>query len=373
MTLPRSEYEARLAAVRAAMQSRGLEALIVYSWKRGQVRYLTGYRPNYIANVAAALVPLEGNPTLFIRFPFDLERARRMCWFDDMRASGDMSALGRDVVDWLRMRGLTTARVGLAAGDAVMDEWPHSLHQHITTALPRAQFEDARDLVMALREVKSAAEMNCLCASARVTDLALEAAGKRIAPGVSESAIIAEAEYAARGAGAEEMLAVISAHGSRDLIHIPENKTAEAGEIVIVELAAQAGGYWTQAVRAFAVGAMSAAQREIYAATHAAYRAAVEAARAGRQLREIQSAVDSILGPAGFAAHASQDTGHGIGLDLPEPPRVDEEGEATIQPGHVLVLHPSVRVPGVGGAFLGGTVLVTERGPEPLHVIPEAF
>ena len=136
MTVLASDYQARLIAVRAAMRTRGLEALIVYSWKRGQVRYLTGYRPNYIANVAAALLPLVGDATLFIRFPFDLERARRACWFDDVRASGDVPGIGRDIVDWLKAHGLAEAKVGLGAGDMVMDEWPHSLHQQIAAALP---------------------------------------------------------------------------------------------------------------------------------------------------------------------------------------------------------------------------------------------
>jgi Xaa-Pro dipeptidase len=373
MTVLASDYQARLIAVRAAMRTRGLEALIVYSWKRGQVRYLTGYRPNYIANVAAALLPLVGDATLFIRFPFDLERARRACWFDDVRASGDVPGIGRDIVDWLKAHGLAEAKVGLGAGDMVMDEWPHSLHQQIAAALPHLQFDDARDLLMALREVKSSAELDCLRASARVTDLAIAAARDRIRPGITESQIVAEAEHTARGAAAEEWLVAITTRGSRDLVHTPGAGAAESGEVVVLEVATQVGGYWTQAARTFAVGEVSAAQQKIFAATHAAYRAAVEAAQVGRSLCDIQSSVNSILSPAGFMEYAEHDTGHGIGLDLPEPPRVDIEGDAQIKPGLVLVLHPAVRVPGVGGAFLGGTILVTEHGPEPLHFIPETL
>ncbi len=371
--LPPTEYETRLHALQTAMQAHALEALIVYSWKRGQVRYITGYRPNYIANVAAALVPATGDPTLFVRFPFDLERARQACWFGDVHVSGDLPGLGRDIADWLQARGLATGTVGLAAGDASMDEWPHSLHAQVTAALPHLQVEDARGLLMSLRMIKSPAELDCLRASAHVTDLALAAAGERIRPGITEAEIVAEAEYAARRAGAEEWLVVVAARGSRDLVHPAGTHVAESGEVAILEAAMQVGGYWTQAARAFAVGKANLAQCDIYAVTRVAYRAAVEAAQPGRRLNEVQSAVASVLGRAGLAVHAQHDTGHGIGLDLPEPPRVDGAASVEIRPGFVLVLHPAVRVSGIGGAFLGGTVVVTEHGSEPLHNIPETL
>jgi Xaa-Pro dipeptidase len=64
--------------------------------------------------------------------------------------------------------------------------------------------------------------------------------------------------------------------------------------------------------------------------------------------------------------------GHGIGIDLPEPPRIEDADLTRLEAGMALVVHPAVRVPGVGGAFLGGTVLVGEDGPEAIHSIPEA-
>jgi Xaa-Pro dipeptidase len=64
--------------------------------------------------------------------------------------------------------------------------------------------------------------------------------------------------------------------------------------------------------------------------------------------------------------------GHGIGIDLPEPPRIEPEDLTRLEPGMALVIHPAVRVPGVGGAFLGGTVRIGEDGPETLHTIPES-
>ncbi len=104
------EYRRRINTIRASMAGQRLDALLIYSWKRGQVRYLTGYTPNYVANVAAVVLPVDGDPVMFIRFPFDLERAHRACWFDDVRASGDLSGIGRDVARHLRLHSRALRR-----------------------------------------------------------------------------------------------------------------------------------------------------------------------------------------------------------------------------------------------------------------------
>ena len=75
----------------------------------------------------------------------------------------------------------------------------------------------------------------------------------------------------------------------------------------------------------------------------------------------------------GYADYIEHDAGHSIGLDLPELPRISLTTEVPVKVGMALVLHPAVRVPDVGGAFVGGTVLITEDGPVPIHQIPEVL
>ena len=96
---------------------------------------------------------------------------------------------------------------------------------------------------------------------------------------------------------------------------------------------------------------------------------AVAAARPGNTCTDVAAAARMALERAGYGDYIEQDFGHGIGLDLPEPPRIEAEDETPIEPGMVLVIHPAVRVPEVGGAFIGGTVLIGADGPEPIHNI----
>ena len=382
MTVSSEEYVARLNRIRRRMADEGLDALLVYSWKRGQVRYVSGYTPSYIANAAMVVITHHQAPTLFIRFPFDLERAQAMCWFEDVRASGDIAALGKDAAGRLRELGLDQGHIGLVSGDGTMDELPYTLYRQLVDdvpsecpfkgyGLPQATFSDARSLAMDLRLIKSPAEFKLLEQSARAADAAVEAAGEAIAPGVSEYTLVSIAEAAARSSGADGYLVAIASQGSQELIGPPEHKTVERGAMVILEAAVQVNGYWTQVARAFTAGTPTADQQAIYTAAYRAYSAAVEATHPRAPLNTLESAAHAVLEDAGYADYIEHDIGHGIGLDLPEPPSVGSKATLPIQEGLVLVIHPAVRVPDVGGAFVGGTVLVTDRGPWAIHRIPE--
>jgi Xaa-Pro dipeptidase len=371
MMITQEEYVTRLNRIQRAMAEAELGVLLVYSWKRGQVHYVSGYVPNYLANVAMVVVSQDHGPTLFIRFPFDLDRARAMCWFEDVRASGDMGAVGRDAASRLRELRLDRGRIGLVTGDGLMDELPYTLFRVLEDELPTAAFSDARALMMDIRLKKSSAEFELLKASAEVADAAIAAGEAILAPGLREYQVVAAVEAAARGAGADNYLVTIAGEGSQELIGPPEDKPIEPGAVVILEIAVQVKGYWTQVARVFVAGQPTSEQRAIYRAVHSAYQAAADAARPGTTLEEVGRAAQAVLSAAGYADYIEHDTGHGIGLDMPEPPRVEPGAVTPIQAGMALVLHPAVRVPGVGGAFIGGTVLITEDGPLPIHTIPE--
>ena len=363
------EYRQRTAQLRVDMAAENLDALLIYGWKRGQIRYISGYHPNYIANVAMVILPREGPPALLIRFPFDLERARRESWIEDVAASGDVLNLAIDSAAVLRQRKLSGGRIGLVTGDHTMDEMPHSLYVALERELPRATLVEAGHLFRKARQLKSPAEFELLRASARLVDAGAEAAWRVLAPGCSEFEVIAAAEAAVRKLGAGEHLAVIASKGVSELIGPPEDKTIEAGDNVIFELAVQKSGYWTQVARVFYIDGPTPEQRSIYQATFSAYEAAVAAARPGNTCADVAAAARLTLERAGYGDYIEQDFGHGIGLDLPEPPHIEAEDETPIEAGMVLVIHPAVRVPEVGGAFIGGTVLIGADGPEPIHNI----
>lgn len=364
-----AEYGKRLNFVRHEMAQQGLEALLVYSWKRGQVRYLTGYKPNYVANVAMLVVPPVGEPTLLIRFPFDLERAHRMSWLSDIRASGDLPGLVRDCQSVLRQGSSGLSRIGLVSGDFVVDEMPHSLYEMLGQAFPTSEFVSARSLFERARLHKSPAEAQLIRESAQVADAALAAAARDVQAGRTEYEVVAAAEAKARALGAEDILSVIAPAAS-ELVGPPRLRIIGQAEMLVAEFAVQVKGYFTQVAGVFHTGTPSAEQKEMYDVAFRGYLAGLQAACPGNTIGDVARAELTVLEEAGWIEWHEYDLGHGDGLDHPEVPAITPATDLPVEPGMVLCIHPGLRKPGVGGVFVGGTVLVGEKDALPLHNIP---
>jgi Xaa-Pro dipeptidase len=363
-----AEYEERLGLIQREMAHLGVDALLVYSWKRGQVRYVSGYKPNYVANVATVVVPCSGEPTLLIRFPFDLERARKMSWLADIRASSDFPGLARDCQTVLREGGGEIDQIGLVSGDFVVDEMPHSLYEMLKAALPESEFVPALSIFEKARLRKSPAEAELTRDSARVADAALAAAAKMAQTGRSEHEVAAAAEAQARALGAEEILSVIAPAAS-ELVGPPESRVIGEDEMLVVEFAVQVEGYYSQGPGVFHTGTPTAEQREMYQVAYQGYLAGLTAARPGQTVGDIAKAELAALEDAGWLEWHEYDLGHGDGLDHPEVPAITPISDMPIEPGMVLCIHPGLRKPGVGGVFVGGTVLVGEKEATPLHCV----
>jgi Xaa-Pro aminopeptidase len=364
--IPVAEYEERLRLVRQEMEHLELDAMLVYSWKRGQVRYISGYKPNYVANVAMVVVPSCGEPTLLVRFPFDLERAHKMSWLSDIRGSGDFPGLARDCQTVLREAGTDIERIGLVSGDFVVDELPYSLYEMLREAFPDTQFIPALSIFEKARMRKSSTEAKLTRESARVADAALAAATQAAQAGRSEHQVVAAAEAEARALGAEEILSVIAPAAS-ELVGPPESRVIGEEEMLVVEFAVQVDGYYSQVPGVLHTGTPTPEQREMYDVAYHGYLAGMEAARPGNMVGDVAKAELAALEEAGWLEWHEYDLGHGDGLDHPEVPAITRSSNTRIEPGMVLCIHPGMRKPGVGGVFVGGTVLVEEEETTPLH------
>lgn len=365
----REHFEARLEKIRTGMRMENLDGLLIYSWKRGQVRYVSGYHPNYVANVAFVLVPLSSPPAMWIRFAFDLERAQKQSWIEEVHASGNMNRLALDAATAIQDRIGGQGCIGLVTGDGMMEEMPRTFFQTVKDELPNTLFVEAGHLLQEVRGIKSKKEFEALRHSAAIADAGFEAALEILEPGCSEFELVGTVEGTIRKQGCGDHLVVISSRGISDLIRPPQDRVLKEGDNVILEAAVEANGYWVQAAQTFFVGDVRQEFANIYQATYQAYLAGAAVAIPGKLCSDIAAAAKTSLENAGYGKYIEQDYGHGIGLDLPEPPRIELDNHTLIQPGMVLVIHPAVRVPGVGGAFIGGTVLISETGSELLHRI----
>ena len=195
-----------------------------------------------------------------------------------------------------------------------------------------------------------------------------------IRPGVAEAEVAAELEYAARRAGAQAMsFETIVAAGPRSAM---PHGVASAALIprrgfVILDFGVILHGYCSDMTRTVHVGKMSAADRSIYNAVREAQQAAVDAVRARVACGRVDRAARNALRRAGLARYFTQSTGHGVGLEIHEPPRLGRGQAELLRPGMVVTVEPGVYLPGRGGVRIEDMLLVTGGGCEVLTPAPK--
>ena len=227
----------------------------------------------------------------------------------------------------------------------------------------------APPLVERQRMVKDEEEVARLRQAALLGSTLFDTALKAIRPGVSEAEVAAEMEYAARRAGAEGMaFETIVAAGERSALpHGRASKAAiPARGFVVCDFGVILAGYCSDMTRTVYLGCPSAGERDSYEAVRQAQQAAIEAVRPGRSVGEVDRAARNVLNKKGLARYFTHSTGHGVGLEIHEAPRVARGQSEILQPGMVITIEPGVYLPGRGGVRIEDSVVVTEQGCEVL-------
>ena len=211
---------------------------------------------------------------------------------------------------------------------------------------------------------------------ATLFDRALEV----LRPGAREAEVAAEMEYAARRAGAEEMsFPTIIASGARSAL--PHGRATEQtiapGGFVVCDFGVILAGYCSDQTRTVWVGAASGAKveeaRHAYESVKEAQEAAIAAVRRGVSVGEVDAAARKVLRKAGLGRYFTHSTGHGVGLEIHEAPRVAAGQKEVLQPGMVITIEPGIYFPGKWGVRIEDMVAVGEGGCEVLTPTSKEF
>jgi Xaa-Pro aminopeptidase len=231
------------------------------------------------------------------------------------------------------------------------------------------RLRETRGLVEQARMVKDSDEIARLRAAAILGASLFDRALEVIRPGVKESEVAAEMEFAAQRIGAEGMsFPTIVAAGKRSAL--PHGRATKAAipsrGFVVCDFGVILAGYCSDRTRTVHVGRPMDKARRMYEAVREAQGAAIEAVRAGVNVGEVDRAARIVLKKKDLAAHFTHSTGHGVGLEIHEPPRIAAGQSEILRPGMVITIEPGVYIAGSGGVRIEDMVVVTERGCEVL-------
>ena len=143
-------------------------------------------------------------------------------------------------------------------------------------------------------------------------------------------------------------------------------KRQAPGDLIVVDAGALVDGYHADMTRTFVVGEPDAWQVEVHDVVLRAQTSARERYRDGADLREVDAAARDLVADAGHAEHFDHGLGHGVGLEIHEPPYLGPRSTGTMSAGMAITVEPGVYLPGRGGVRFEDTLVVTPGGPRVL-------
>jgi len=268
-------------------------------------------------------------------------------------------------------------------GQAAYDPWYTTVSD---LALMRSAISGARrrgffsplemPIVAELRMVKDADELKRMTEAAALGNRVFHAILPHIQGGVSENEIAASLEFFARSMGAEGMsFETIVASGPRSALphgRASSHRTPRNG-FVTLDFGVILKGYCSDMTRTVCIGKPGAAERSAYDAVLEAQEAAVVAVRPGATCGEVDEAARGTLRRAGLAKYFTHSTGHGVGLEIHESPRIGAGQTLELKPGMVITIEPGIYMPGKFGIRIEDMVAVTERGGKVLTPVTKAL
>ena len=267
--------------------------------------------------------------------------------------------------------------IGLRSGRVAVEDqfWSQAL-LWLTEALADVTFVSGAGLIEAVRRIKSPGELEQMQQAAVITDTSFAAVVEAIGPGVSEWDIATELERILRQNGAEALsfpTNVYSHSGAcpGDIRHRePRHFKFGSDTTIAFDFGCVHRGYCTDFGRTVSIGEPTKIVRAYHDAIVHAQRRGIEALRPGARANEVHRAVYEGMEEAGFGQYFVHRTGHGIGMDVHEPPLLDELDDTPLEEGMVFTVEPSVIVDGGLWVRIEDIVVVGEKGGIPLTRYP---
>jgi len=348
-------FIARQDKLAASLRKTGLDALLVTHLPN--VRYLCGFS----GTAGALLLQLGG-------------RSHKAAFYTDGRYTQQAHeevqsakiVIGKRAAFVEACEGARKAKIGVLGFEA--EHLAFSEYKQLGQFLRgKTRLKPAHGLIEELRVIKDAEEISQIRASVLLAASLFQTALSVIKPGVAEAQIAGELELQARRAGAEKMsFDTIVAAGARSALpHGRASAQAVPAEgFIILDYGVILAGYCSDMTRTVHVGPVAKAHRRMYNAVREAQLASVKAVRPGAETGEVDRAGREVLEKAGFDAFFTHSTGHGVGIEVHEPPRLARGQTQKLVPGMVITIEPGIYIPEEGGVRIEDMVLVTETGHE---------
>ncbi|MBI5118228.1 aminopeptidase P family protein [Candidatus Poribacteria bacterium] len=385
--VPYAEWKARIDKVKKLMRKEGIDLLML--WMKQNCRYFACFTSGHwelpSIQPLVALIPVDGEPVAltgeFFRWTVEAQS-----WIRDIRTQLDVHqadserAFPKDVAQAVKDMGYEKATIALEKGPLGHMYIPRPLNdiETLMKALPHAKFVDGDKVIWECRMIKSPLEIERLTKAAMIYKQALSTVVEKYRPGMTENDVgkiyvCAAIENGADKTGIGHIMCGSDREGMWDTGHYFDGCTINRGDYLSLDTPVRYKGYWADMGRIINVGPATESWKNYWDAIGRGFDAAVKVARPGVKAKEVWKAVNDAVEEGGLMGFEMY--GHGIGIDVQEPPVLGMTGEDILEAGMTF------EVESLGGSALrkfGGPgifqyenlVIITENGCSPVIGLP---
>ena len=341
-----------------------LDALLVT--RLPNIRYLTGFTGS-----AGMLLVRRDAPSVFVSDGRYATQAAEQVAANGVHVEIEIHATAAEQLDVLAGALAGAGRVGLEEHGVT---WAQA--REFGERFAPNECVPAGSRVETLRRAKDAGEIDRIRTACAIADDAFAEMLPQLRAGITERDFALGLEFAMRrrGASAVSFDPIIASGPNAAKPHArPSERVIEPGELIVCDFGCIVDGYCSDMTRTVSVGSPSKDAERLYDLVITAQAAGRGAVRVGADVSAIDAACRDIICGAGYGEAFSHGTGHGVGIEIHEAPRVAKTGSGTLVAGDIVTVEPGVYLPGVGGVRIEDTVLVTIDGYEPLTMTPKTL
>ena len=341
----------RIEKVREKLSSNNIDGFI--SFKRENIRYLTGF------SGSTAVAILTENVAFFLtdfRYKTQAE--------EEVNSSFEIRECKKNIDSVSKIvSSLNLKKIGFES------HLPYSTYNELQGKLNSTPLIPIKNMVEDVRMLKEPLEIEFIRKAIGIIERAFKTIKKIVKAGSEENEIAIEMEYQLRKEGAEGIpFDIIVASGERGALPhgVASNKIIKDNELVILDFGSRYNGYNSDCTRTLSSSRLDERQKDIYSIVLDAQRETIKSIKPGLKASEIDSKARRFIKDAGYGEKFGHSTGHGVGLEVHENPKIAEGQDDMIKEGMVFTIEPGIYIHGWGGVRIEDMILVTKEGCEVL-------
>ena len=344
----------RISALKqVAFEKKGFDGFAVFNW--ANLLYLAG-----VPCAVALVIPRDGESTIYsYGVNYEQTKAEGKCFRVEMvkRDENLMAKIAENAKD-CKIKKLAVDALSIGDWRALAKE-----------TIGETTLKVTGNLIWELRKVKDAEEIALMRKAGELTSEGMKAAYEVLAPGMKEYEVAAEIEYAMRKRGSYGMAfeTIVASGVCSAFPHSGcSDKKIREGDLVVVDVGATYKFYRSDMTRTLVAGKPSEKQKRLYEIVKAAQEKAFEAMKSNVKAKDVDGVARKMIEAAGYGEYFVHGLGHGVGLEIHEPPTLNPSSKETLAAANVVTDEPGIYLVGYGGVRIEDTVLVRKNGAEKL-------